>query len=303
MIRMTIDVEGASDFMVAHARMLDRRRFELLFGKGDPDATLAALNAYRNPDGGYGWGLEPDLRAVESQPAAALHAFEVFEELAPIGAPQAAALCDWLAATALPGGGLPFALPPANPTACAPFFAGADATVSSLHITAAVAARAHQVGLHDPDVAAHPWLGVATSYCLDAIARLGEAPHAIELMFVLHLLEALHEVQPDVGRELSRVAAFLPPNATVHVGGGLDDEYLRPLDYSPRPSGALRTQLDPTMITADLDRLEQLQQGDGGWVVDFRSYSPAADLEWRGYATVEALSILHRNGRLASSGR
>jgi hypothetical protein len=299
---MTIDLDGASDFMVAHARMLDRRRFELLFGKGDPDATLAALNAYRNPDGGYGWGLEPDLRAVESQPGAALHAFEVFEELASVVAPQAVALCDWLAETALPDGGLPFALPPANPTACAPFWAGADATVSSLHITAAVVAQAHQVGLHDPNVAAHPWLGVATNYCLDAIARLREAPHAIELMFVLHLLEALHDIQPDVRRELSRVAAFLPPNATMHVGGGLDDEFLRPLDYSPRPGGALRTQLDPTVITADLDRLEQRQQADGGWVVDFRSYSPAADLEWRGYATVEALSILHHNGRLASSG-
>jgi hypothetical protein len=205
----------------------------------------------------------------------------------------------WLAETALPGGALPFALPPANPTACAPFWAGADATASSLHITAAVVAQAHQVGLHDPNVAAHPWLGVATNYCLDAIARLREAPHAIELMFVLHLLEVL----PDVRGELSRVAAFLPPNATMHVGGGLDDEFLRPLDYSPRPSGALRTQLDPPVITADLDRLEQLQQTDGGWVVGFRSYSPAADLEWRGYATVEALSILHRNGRLASSDR
>lgn len=44
-----------------------------------PDGALAALSAYRNPDGGYGWGLEADLRARESQPGAALHAFEVFE--------------------------------------------------------------------------------------------------------------------------------------------------------------------------------------------------------------------------------
>jgi hypothetical protein len=81
-----------------------------------------------------------------------------------------------------------------------------------------------------------------------------------------------------------------------------DGRKLTPWRRSPRPGGALRTQLDSTVITADLDRLEQRQQADGGWVVDFRSYSPAADLEWRGYATVEALSILHHNGRLASSG-
>lgn len=298
---MTIDLEGASDFMIAHARLLDRRRFELLLGRGDREATLAALDAYRNPDGGYGWGLEPDLRAVESEPGAALHAFEVFEELAPVVAPQAVALCDWLAEITLPDGGLPFARPPANPTACAPFWADADAAVSSLHITAAVVAKAQRVALHDPNVASHRWLAVATRYCLDAIAGLRESPHAIELKFVLHLLEALHQAQPDVHRELSRVASFLPPNATVHVGGGLDDEFLRPLDYSPLPDGALRPRLDPTVITADLDRLERLQQADGGWVVDFRGYSPAADLEWRGYATVDALTILQGNGRLAAS--
>ena len=297
---MTIDVDRATDFMIAHARMLDRRRFEFVLAKGDPDATLAALNAYRNPDGGYGWGLEPDLRAVESQPGGALHALEVFEELAPVVSPDAVALCDWLADVTLADGGLPFARPPANPTACAPFWATADATVSSLHITAAVLAKAHRVALHDANVAAHPWLAVATGYCLGAIAGLRETPHAIELKFVLHLLEALHEVHRDVDGELSRVVAFLPPNATVHVGGGLDDEFLRPLDYSPFPGGAVRPLLDPTVIAADLDRLEHLQQADGGWVVDFNGYSPAASLEWRGYATVEALSILQRNGRVAA---
>ena len=42
-----------------------------------------------DPDGGYGWGLEGDLRSPESQPAAALHAFEVFEEVAPATTPRA----------------------------------------------------------------------------------------------------------------------------------------------------------------------------------------------------------------------
>jgi hypothetical protein len=58
--------------------------------------VLAARRAYRTPDGGYGHGLEPDLRASETQPAAALHAFEVFAEIAPVTAPEAVELCDWL---------------------------------------------------------------------------------------------------------------------------------------------------------------------------------------------------------------
>jgi hypothetical protein len=93
---MTIDLLAARDFMATHARVLDRRRFELLDGETDPSGALAALDGYRNPDGGYGWGLEGDLRSPESQPAAALHAFEVLEQVAPATVPQAAALCDWL---------------------------------------------------------------------------------------------------------------------------------------------------------------------------------------------------------------
>ena len=91
---MSIDMDSARDFMATHARTLDRRRFELLDGGRDTAGALAALDGYRNPDGGYGWGLEGDLRSPESQPAAALHAFEVFAETG--RAPQAATLCHWL---------------------------------------------------------------------------------------------------------------------------------------------------------------------------------------------------------------
>jgi hypothetical protein len=50
--------------MATQARVLDRRRFELLNGDtDDPSPVLAALDGYRNSDGGYGWGLEPDLRS------------------------------------------------------------------------------------------------------------------------------------------------------------------------------------------------------------------------------------------------
>jgi hypothetical protein len=78
-----VNLDAASVFMATHARLLDRRRLDVVLHGAPPDGTLAALSAYRNPDGGYGWGLEADLRATESQPGAALHAFEVFEDIAP----------------------------------------------------------------------------------------------------------------------------------------------------------------------------------------------------------------------------
>jgi hypothetical protein len=57
----------------------------------------------------------------------------------------------------------------------------------------------------------------------------------------------------------------------------------------------VRALFTPEVIAADLQRLVDQQQDDGGWAVDFASYSPAAALEWRGYMTVRAISILQRN--------
>ncbi|HEX6657255.1 MAG TPA: hypothetical protein VF065_04180, partial [Ilumatobacter sp.] len=91
-----IDIGAATRFMARHGRLLDRRRFDLLCGTGDAVSMLGALEGYRNLDGGYGWGIEPDLRSPESQPAGALHALEVFAEAAPETSPDAAELCDWL---------------------------------------------------------------------------------------------------------------------------------------------------------------------------------------------------------------
>src|SRR5262249_32820430 len=133
---LKVDLGAAGRFMARHARVLDRHRFRLVLGHGDVAGTLAALDAYRNPDGGHGGGLEPDLRSAESQPGPALHAFEVFAEVGPATSGHAGALCDWLDTVTLADGGLPFALPVEDPTGCAPFWVNADPTVSSLQITA-----------------------------------------------------------------------------------------------------------------------------------------------------------------------
>jgi hypothetical protein len=300
---MTIDLSAARDFMAGHARVLDRRRFELLGGESDPAGALAALDAHRNPDGGYGWGLEPDLRSPESQPGAALHAFEVLEEVAPATGRQAVALCDWLGSTTLPDGGLPFALALGLAAGSGPWWQDADPSVSSLQITAIVTARAQRVAAHDPAVAGHPWLERATCYCLDAIDALDEAPFAYVLSFSLLFLDAVHEGRPEAASLLRKLGSYVPADGRLPVTGGAENEMLHPLDVAPYPDRPARELFAPDVIEADLDRLAALQQDDGGWVVDFRSASPAAALDWRGYATVRAVDILRRNGVLTSERR
>jgi hypothetical protein len=286
---------AARSFMAGHARVLDRRRFELLVEGGNAEPVLAALAAYRNPDGGYGHGLEPDLRAPESQPAAALHAFEVFADVAPVTTREAVELCDWLDGVALPGGGLPLALPIEDASGCAPFWANADPQAFSLQITAIVAAHANRVAAHDPAVAAHPWLARATRRCLAAIDALETAPAAYELAFAVRLLDAAYDRDGAAPGLLARLGEYVPDDGRLRVVGGRPDETLWPLDLAPEPGRPARTILDEAVVKADLERVAGEQEEDGGWSVDFQSYSPAAALEWRGYATVRALTILRDN--------
>ena len=296
---MSINLGRATSFMASHARILDRRRFEVIVTDSDASrqAIIHGLDAYRNTDGGYGWGLEPDLRAPESQPGAALHTFEALGDAGPVTSPHAVALLDWLTSVTLPDGGLPFALPISDPVACAPFWAHANPDESSLQITAAVAAQALRAARFDETIRIHPWLATATRYCFDAIRQTEEAPFAHVLSFALRLLDVASDTHPEAHDLLSHLSRFVPRDGTLPVIGGAEGEALHLLDYAPDPEGPLRDLLDPRAVSDDLDRLEQAQLPDGGWPVDFTSYSDAATLEWRGYATVSAVAVLHANGR------
>jgi hypothetical protein len=295
---VTVDLGRAAEFLASSARVLDRRRFDLLFGEGDVQAVLAAVDGYRNPDGGYGWGLEPDLRSRTSQPGGALHALEVFADLAPDVSARSAELCDWLAAATLPDGGLPFALPVPDPAACAPFWTAADPGRSSLQITAIVAATAHRVAAADPTVARHPWLARATGYCLQAVRDLGPAPHAMVLAFAAQFLDAAAPVSSEAAGLVHALRPHVPADGLLHVAGGAEDEFMRPLDFAPLPGGPARSLFDAGVVEAELERLAGGQLPDGGWAVDFGSFSPAAALEWRGQRTLQALVVLRANGVL-----
>lgn len=295
---MPIDSGAASAFMTMNARLLDRLRWESILGEGDPTATRHALNAYRRSDGGYG-RIEPDLRAPESQPVAAMHAFEVMIEITPLASEEARGLCDWLFTSAtVDGGGIPFALPIADGAGCAPFWAEADPSTPSLHITAAVAGYAHLLARSDKGVAEHPWLARATAFCTERIAAMEKVGHALEFVYTMRFLDAAHEFEPAAGAQLERLGRFVPADGLLHVEGGLENEFVRPLDFAPVPHRPIRSLFSDAAIERELERLAALQQEDGGWPCDFASYSPAAALEWRGYLTLLAVTTLKENGRL-----
>ena len=70
-----------------------------------------------------------------------------------------------------------------------------------------------------------------------------------------------------------------------------------PLDFAPEPDSLARELFDEATIKANLDHLAQAQLEDGGWTFNWLAWSPAAEREWRGFLTVDALRILRANGR------
>jgi hypothetical protein len=118
------------------------------------------------------------------------------------------------------------------------------------------------------------------------------------LAFAAQFLDAAAAASPTASELVDRLRPHVPADGLLHVAGGAEDEFMRPLDFAPFPDGPARSLFGPGVVEAELERLAGAQQPDGGWPVDFASYSPAATLEWRGHRTVEALILLRANGAI-----
>ena len=116
----------------------------------------------------------------------------------------------------------------------------------------------------------------------------------------MRLLDVAAYRYPAAAELLPVLGRHIPASGLLPVIGGKDGETIRPLDYAPDPDLPARSLVNADVIASELERLAEQQRPDGGWEVDFASYSPAAALEWRGHATVRALSVLAGNGVLNS---
>jgi hypothetical protein len=289
---MDWDLDAAVRFVATTARVLERRRLDVLLGDtGGSTGVVTALDAYRNEDGGYGWGLEPDHRSSTSQPVAAMHALEVLAEIRDVTTPRPVEICDWLAGHSLADGGMPFILPFTDTVGSAGHWVSGDPSVSSVQMTTQLAAQAHRLARVRPDVAAHPWLGRATDYCLAELEQARDL-HPYELMFALRFLDAAAGADERAERLVRRLSTSVSAGEPIPMPGGAEGEALHLLDLTPYRDAPSRAYVTAAALANDVERLAGRQQDDGGWTVDFPAYGPAAALEWRGYATVQSVGIL-----------
>jgi len=288
---MPLDVDSAERFVLSNARLLDRHRLAVLLHDAPVAHVLASLRAYRNPDGGFGHALEPDVRGPESEPAATLHALEVLAAVEALDDPMVADASAWVASIADPHGGVPFVMPVAASYPRAPWMVPSD---GGSFLTCALAAVLQEAGSRDP------WLARASEWCW---AKL-EHPEELSAYWVKFSLGFLDNVpdQARAGAAIESLRSQIGADGMIAVPGGTEDERLTPLTLSPRPGARSRALFTEAQIEADLDALEQRQQDDGGWTFDWLAWSPGQAVEWRGAVTLQALATLAAHGRVIRSG-
>jgi hypothetical protein len=283
-----VDIEAAERFVLSTARLLDRHRLAVLLHGAPVDPVLDGLRPYRNPDGGFGHALEPDIRAPTSEPSATMHALAVLAEVGALDEPMVGDAADWVATVAEPDGGIPFSLPASAAYPRAPFL-GPPAPGGSF-FTLALAGRLWEAGVDGQ------WLERATSWSWASLGNPADM-HAYGVKCALDFLDRV----PDEARAaevLQRLRPHVQPDGSIPVRGGKENERLTALTLSERPVLRSRALFTTEEIEADLDRLEREQQEDGGWMFDFGVWSPGQLAECRGIVTLQALATLEAHGRL-----
>jgi len=282
---MTVTLPAARRFLLCEARLLERLVAGTLFDGEDAGGPLAALAAYRNDDGGFGHGLEPDVRAQASQPLDVEIAFGVMDTIGRVDGELVIGACDFLRSIG-PGVGCLRESALVEPKA--PHWEE-WADNPSLNPTAGLAAYLWKWDLD------HPWRDEATAFCLGELGS-GLPGDAHTLGEVLALLDALPDVGraeallPDVERALPDLALFNLEPAT--------DYGLTPLHFATSPASRWRRLFADDVIDRHLDALANAQDDDGGWPISWETVGPAARQEWRGIETVRALRTLRAYGRL-----
>ena len=292
---ITPDFNAAAAFVAANARVLDRRRFQRLFEDGPTAPVQDAVAAYRNDDGGFGHALEPDCRAPGSQPAAAEMALRVLDEADAWDEGLVRGACDWLAAVAPAEGGAAFVEPTLAGWPHAPWWVPEEGHPASLIATGMIAGTLHARGV------SHPWLDGATEVMWNRIGTLTETS-GYEMFGMLRFLQ--HVPDRDRAREaFVRVGPLLIERNLVALDPEASGEVHGVLDFAPEPDSLARSLFDDVTVKAHLDHLAQAQRDDGGWTFNWPAWSPAAELDWRGFLTVDALRVLRANGACSARPR
>jgi hypothetical protein len=304
--------ERAREFMHTQARDVERELFLLHFENGSAELVRAALAAYQNPDGGFGHGLEPDVRTPSSSALATGISLSILKELAvPAQDEIVRRAVDYLLESYDGSSGVWRVVPEdTNQYPHAPWWHDEDGSLARTFDEFTIIPRVMLVGLlnHYHPIVPADWLEPVTADTVqDVLAAepLGTGGGSdIEYAISLAKTEALPRNHRARLVEKIRDSA---PEAVVRDPEKWDTYCITPLTLAPRPD-SLAADLMGEDLQRNLDYLIESQKPGGYWdpTWSWGGFYPQvweqARQDWRGHLTLEKLESLQAFGRIEVGG-
>ena len=288
--------QKARDFILTNARMIERRLFEFHFANGDKQGVFHAVYAYRNADGGFGHGMEPDTASPESQPLFSIMALETLDEVAYLT--KEIILDDFMPyfeSITTERGGIPWMFKPTSSYPCEDHF-------NSVKEWAALSTTAPLLGILEKYKVDIPWMEKAEQFVWNEFARIKDK-HVFCYLCIPRWLTFLRytKSQEKANQTLSDIKKWILKDGVIckdksDDGWGL---YGKPhsLNYAMSPESILYSIFTKEMIEADIAELINRQKDDGRWDTWY-GISEGTKLEWAGIQTLWALKTLKNYDRL-----
>ncbi|MFY0607101.1 MAG: hypothetical protein JXR10_10315 [Cyclobacteriaceae bacterium] len=286
----------AKDFILTNARMIERRLFQFHFENDKAEGVFHAVYAYRNLDGGFGHGMEPDTASPESQPLFSIMALETLDEVGYLNAELILKdFMPYFESITTEKGGIPWMLRPTSDYPCEDHF-------KTVKEWAALSTTAPLLGILEKYKIDIPWMQKAEEFVWNEFDRIKDK-HAFCYLCVPRWLTFLKNTRSREKAEehLKKLKDWIQIEGVIcedktDAGWGL---YGKPhsLNYAPTTESILYPLFDEKTINSDLDELIKRQKEDGRWDTWY-GISEGTKLEWAGIQTLWTLKTLKHHKRI-----
>ncbi len=276
---MAVSVRKARDFVYGSGTLLERALFSYLFENGDLARVHQILSSYKNPDNGWGHGLEHDLKCPYSNPAQLEYLLTLSRDIdLPLG-DLLEGTPHWLESILNPDGSLQNP-PTIRDYPLAPWWdewggqTAPDSIVGNLT----------RLGVVTPRLAEATRRWVQENVTLEKI-------HTTDWLFMnYHYADYFLNVQDFPDGSAYRSATI--QNISACAEKLPEKQYYVLLQFAPRPDSALAQELPDHLLPRTLDYLMETQHDDGHWN-DEHSLP-----QWLPAVTISVLNALRSYGRI-----
>lgn len=286
----------ARDFILTNVRMIERRLYHYHFENDTNQGIYHAVLAYRNVDGGFGYGMEPDTASPESQPLFSIMALEYLDEAHLLNAEvlEKDYMAYFLDITTEKGG-IPWMFRPKSDYPCEEHF-------KTIKEWAALSTTSALLGLLEKYKVDIPWMIKAEEFVWSESERIKDKHIFCHLCTPRRLMFLENTRSKEKAKaSIENLKTWILKEGVIcddysDEGWGLYGKPHR-LYYAPKPNSLLHSIFKQEDLDRDLDELIKHQKNDGRWDTWY-GISEGTKLEWAGIQTLWTLKVLRNYNRI-----